>query len=219
VPDYRRNRVAGGTFFFTANLLDRRSDLLVTQIDALRDAVRQVRARAPFHIDAWVVLPGHRLCLWTLPEGDADFPGRWRAIKKGFPRTLGEQRSAVMIRLGERGIWQRRYWEHTIRDDRDFAAHMDYTHFNPVKHGLVEHPAEWPHSSFRRCVGGGLYPARWLAAAASRRRQVSGDEIEAAKTNAGKRIIPVHHPWATARYTRQLAAEGAALFRPTLAKH
>ena len=152
VPDYRRNRVPGGTFFFTVNLLDRRSDLLVTQIDALRDAVRQARACAPFHIDAWVVLPDHMHCLWTpvqargrlLPDNDTDFPGRWRAIKKGFSKAvgIGEPRSTVMIRRGERGIWQRRYWEHTIRGDRDFAAHMDYVHFNPVKHGLVEHPAE-----------------------------------------------------------------------------
>jgi putative transposase len=131
------------------NLLDRRSDLLVTQIDALREAVRQVRARAPFHIDAWVVLPTTCTACGPLPEGDADFPGRWRAIKKGFSKSVrnGEPRSPVMSRRGERGIWQRRYWEHTIRDDHDFAAHMDYTHFNPVKHGLVEHPAGWMRSA------------------------------------------------------------------------
>jgi putative transposase len=129
----------GGTFFFTVNLLDRRSHLLVTQIDALRDAVRQVRANAPFRIDAWVVLPDHMHRLWTLPGGDADFPGRWRAIKIAFSKALpiGEQRSSVMTNRGERGIWQRRYWEHTISDERDFAAHLDYTHFNPVKHGLA----------------------------------------------------------------------------------
>ncbi len=163
MPDYRRNRVPGGTFFFTVNLLDRRSDLLVLQIDRLRDAVRRVRRRAPFHIDAWVVLPDHMHCLWTLPEGDADFPARWRAIKTTFVKSLpgDELRSPVMVRRGERGIWQRRYWEHTIRGDRDFAAHMDYTHFNPVKHGLVQHPADWPYSSFRRCVASGLYPAGW----------------------------------------------------------
>ncbi|HWX37304.1 MAG TPA: transposase [Steroidobacteraceae bacterium] len=145
MPDYRRNRVPGGTFFFTVNLFDRRSNLLVARIDALRDAVRQVRARAPFHIDAWVVLPDHMHCLWTLPEGDANFPSRWRAIKTAFTKSLpvGEPRSLVMTNRGERGIWQRRYWEHTIRDDRDFAAHMDYIHFNPVKHGLVAHPADW----------------------------------------------------------------------------
>ena len=102
MPDYRRNWVPGGTFFFTANLLDRRSDLLVEQIDALREAVRRVRARTPFHIDAWVVLPEHTHCVWTLPEGDADFPGRWRAIKKAFSKSvrIGELRSPVMTRRG-----------------------------------------------------------------------------------------------------------------------
>src|SRR3984893_10828301 len=148
MPHYRRNRVPGGTYFFTVNLLDRRSNLLVARIDALRDAVRQVRARAPFHIDAWVVLPDHMHCLWTLPEDDANFPGRWRAIKTAFVKSLpvGEPRSLVMNNRGARGIWQLPYWEHTIRDDRDSAAHMDYIHFNPVKHGLVAHPADWPHS-------------------------------------------------------------------------
>jgi putative transposase len=160
MPDYRRNRVAGGTFFFTVNLLDRGSGLLVTRIEALRDAVRQARRRAPFHIDA----PDHMHCLWTLPGGDSGFPGRWRAIKTAFSKPLpnGEPRSSVMTSRGERGIWQRRYWEHTIRDNRDYAAHMDYTHVNPVKHGLVEHPADWPHSTFRRCVANGLYPAGWI---------------------------------------------------------
>jgi putative transposase len=168
MPEYRRNRVPGGTFFFTLNLLDRRSDLLVARVDVLREAVRRTRLRSPFHIDAWVVLPDHLHCLWTLPPGDADFPGRWRAIKIAFAKSLpkGEPRSPVMTRRGERGIWQRRYWEHTIRDERDFAAHMDYTHFNPVKHGLAEHPADWPHSSFRRCVASGLYPAGWSGGSA-----------------------------------------------------
>jgi putative transposase len=164
VPDYHRNRVPGGTFFFTVNLLDRRSDLLVTQIDALRDAIRQVRRRAAFHIDAWVVLPDHMHCLWTLPAGDADFPGLWRAIKTAFSKALParEWRSPAMTSRGERGIWQRRYWEHTIRDDRDFAAHLHYARFNPVKHGLVKHPADWPHSSFRQCVARGLHPDGWI---------------------------------------------------------
>jgi putative transposase len=164
MPDYRRNRIAGATYFFTVNLLDRRSDLLVARIDALRDAVRKVRRRFPFHIDAWVVLPDHMHCLWTLPEGDSDFPRRWRDIKTAFSKSLPatEQRSRFMVHRGERGIWQRRYWEHTIRDDRDYAAHIDYVHFNPVKHGLVAEPLDWPFSSFRRCVVGGLYPADWL---------------------------------------------------------
>jgi putative transposase len=102
--------------------------------------------------------------VWTLPEGDADFPGRWRAIKTAFSKSLPafEPRSSVITRRGERGVWKRRYWEHTIRDDQDFATHMDYAHFNPVKHGLVEHPEDWPHSSFRRCVASGFYPAGWI---------------------------------------------------------
>jgi putative transposase len=164
MPDYRRNLVPGGTFFFTVNLLDRQTDLLVTHVGALRDAVRATRARAPFEIDAWVVLPDHMHCIWTLPPGDADFPSRWRAIKTAFSKALpaAEERSPVMRRRGERGIWQRRYWEHTIRDARDYAVHMDYTHFNPVKHGYVRHPADWPYSSFRRCVAAGLYPVGWL---------------------------------------------------------
>jgi putative transposase len=164
MPDYRLNRVPGGTFFFTVNLFDRRSDLLVTHINAFRQAVRTVRARAPFHIDACVILPEHLHCLWTLPEGDANFPGRWMAIKKAFSKSLPavEPQSQIMTKRGERGIWQRRYWEHTIRDDRDYAAHMDYTHFNPVKHGLAAHPADWPFSSFHRCVAAGLYPAVWM---------------------------------------------------------
>ena len=164
MPEYRRNRVPGGSYFFTVNLLDRRSDLLVRHIGALREAVRQARQRAPFAIDAWVVLPDHMHCLWTLPAGDADFPGRWRAIKIAFSKSMAkvEAQSPVMARRGERGIWQRRYWEHTIRDYPDFSAYMDYTHFNPVKHGLVGHPADWPHSSFGRCIMTGLYPADWM---------------------------------------------------------
>jgi putative transposase len=177
--DYRRNRVPGGTFF-TVNLHDPRSDLLVTQIDMLRDAVPWVRARTPFRMDAWVALPDHMHCLWTLPRGDAHLPGRWRAIKTAFVKRLpiGESRSAVMSSRGERGIWQRGYWELTIRDDRDFAAHIDYTHFNPVRHGLVEHPADWPNLSSRRCVDGGLYPDGWRAAVINRKRQASGFEIQ-----------------------------------------
>jgi putative transposase len=132
-------RIPGGTFFFTLNLLDRRSDLLVKRIDAVRDAVRRVRTCAPFRLDAGVVLPDQMHCLSSLPEGDADFPGRWRASKIAFVKSLPacEPRSAVMTNRGERGIWQRRYWEHSIRDQRDFGRHFDYIHFNPVKHGLV----------------------------------------------------------------------------------
>jgi putative transposase len=163
MPDYRRHRVPGGSYFFTVNLRDRRSHLLVTQIDSLRSAVRAARARHPFHIDAWVVMPDHMHCLWTLPPGDVDFPARWQAIKAAFSRCVppAEDRRASLVRKQEAGIWQRRYWEHAIRDERDFATHMDYIHFNPVKHGLSAHPADWRLSSFRRCVALGMYPADW----------------------------------------------------------
>jgi len=166
MPNYRRNRVPGGCYFFTVNLLDRRSDLLVSEIDALRDAVREARRARPFHIDAWVVLPDHLHCLWTLPPGDADFPNRWRSIKASFSRRVAHPnyRRPSLVRKREAGVWQRRYWEHTIRDDADYAAHMDYIHFNPVKHGLAEHPAAWPFSSFLRCVARGVYPEGWALA-------------------------------------------------------
>jgi putative transposase len=177
MPNYRRNRVPGGTFFFTVNLRDRASDLLVTRIDALRNAVRQTRSLAPFHIDAWVVLPNHMHCLWTLPEGDSDFPKRWHAIKAAFSKSLPLDGTPTpnMARRGYRGIWQRGYWEHTIRDDRDYAAHIDYTHFNPVKHGFVTTPADWPFSSFHRRVSDGMYPAGWGRAAAVNAPRQTGE--------------------------------------------
>ena len=164
MPEYRRNRVPGGTHFFTVNLLDRSSGMLVTEIERLREVVRDVLRRTPFHIDAWVVLPDHMHCIWTLPEGDHDYSRRWRAVKGAFSRAIPatEGRSVVRERRGERGIWQRRFWEHTIRDERDDAVHMDDVHFNPVKHGYVAHPADWAFSSFRRCVAAGMYPADWV---------------------------------------------------------
>jgi putative transposase len=166
MTDYRRNRVTGGTYFFTVNLFDRGSRLLIEKIDILRNAVRQAKASQPFHIDAWVVLPEHLHCIWTMPKGDAAFPSRWHAIKSAFSANLpeGEYRSASRLEKGERGIWQRRYWEHTIRDERDYAAHMDYIHFNPVKHGLVSETRDWPYSTFHRAVRLGIYPPQWSSA-------------------------------------------------------
>jgi putative transposase len=163
MPDYRRSRVPGGSYFFTVNLLERRRRLLVEHVDALRAAVRTVRDRQPFHIDAWVVLPDHLHCLWTLPPGDADYSRRWKAIKTAFAKAVPREESLSDVRRAnnERGIWQRRFWEHTIRDDRDYAAHMDYISFNPVKHGWVERVADWPYSSFHRHVRAGVYPVDW----------------------------------------------------------
>ena len=149
MPDYRRHRVMGATYFFTVNLLDRKSHLLVERIELLRQVVARVRALMPFHVDAWVVLPNHMHCLWTLPHDDGNFPKRWQAIKMGFSRSVtpGEPMSASRRARGERGIWQRRYWEHTVRDERDYAAHMDYIHFNSVKHGFATTASEWEFSS------------------------------------------------------------------------
>ena len=155
---YHRNLVAGGTYFFTVNAIDRSSRVLVDEIAALRGAVSYVRGRLPFQIDAWVVLPDHLHCVLTLPLGDADYPTRWRLIKSQFSRAVGGQAAASASRASkqERGIWQRRYWEHTVRDQRDYAVHIDYVHFNPVKHGLVERPDDWPYSTYKRAVARGF---------------------------------------------------------------
>jgi putative transposase len=163
MPDYRRCRIPGGTYFFTVNLLERRRDLLVRHVEALRAAVRETRRRMPFHIDAWVVLPDHLHCVWTLPPGDADFSNRWKAIKIRFVQAIPEteRRSAVRAARGERGIWQRRFWEHAIRDETDYARHVDYVHVNPLKHGHVQGVADWPYSTFHRWVAAGLYPVDW----------------------------------------------------------
>ncbi|MFO1431082.1 MAG: transposase [Candidatus Competibacteraceae bacterium] len=164
MPDYRRHRVTGGIYFFTVNLLERYpNDLLVRHIELLRAVVRSVRKKRPFQIDAWVILPDHLHCVWTLPTGDDDFTERWRSIKQDFSRGLPatEHRSAVRIARGERGIWQRRFWEYTIRDDEDYAAHIDYVHINPVKHGYVKRVADWPYSTFHRDVERGIYARDW----------------------------------------------------------
>jgi putative transposase len=163
MPNYHRARVPGATYFFTVNLRDRKSDLLVREIDLLRATVRATRARYPFHIDAWVVLPEHMHCLWTLPPGDADFARRWQVIKFAFAKRLPatETRTANQQRRNERGIWQRRYWEHLIRDDHDYQRHFDYIHYNPLKHGHVQRLIDWPYSSFHRAVQMGLYSNDW----------------------------------------------------------
>ena len=179
MSNYRRNRVPGGTYFFTVNLLDRRSRLLVTQIAELREAVREVRAKRPFHIDGWVVLPEHMHCIWTLPQGDDDYPARWKAIKTAFAKRIPkiETISATRLARKERGIWQRRYWEHTIRDALDYSRHMDYLHINPVKHGLVERVTDWPYSSFHKLAAAGVYAANWAGDAGM--ELVVGEAVEA----------------------------------------
>ncbi len=169
MTDYRRNFITGGSFFFTVNLAERHLRLLTDHVDNLRTAFRETRRRHPFTIDAMVVLPDHLHTVWTLPNGDADFATRWRLIKAAFSRRLstGERISKSRAAKGERGIWQRRYWEHTIRDAHDFARHIDYIHINPVKHRLVTRVGDWPYSSFHRMVKLGIYPADWAGDASS----------------------------------------------------
>jgi len=159
---YRRNFVPGGTYFFTVTLRDRRASLLVDHIAALRTAFARTRAERPFTTDAIVVLPEHLHAVITLPEGDADYPARWRRIKGLFTTAVaGADASLRPDRRGGYAIWQRRYWEHTIRDADDFARHADYIHFNPVRHGLVGRVRDWPHSSFHRFVREGALAEDW----------------------------------------------------------
>jgi len=183
MTDYRRNFITGGSFFFTVNPADRRLRLLIEHVDELRRAFRQIRRRHPFTIDAMVVLPDHLHAVWTLPDGDADFSTRWRQIKSAFSRGLPavEPISRSRVARGERGIWHRRYWEHTIRDENDFMRHMDYIHINPVKHGLVTRVMDWPHSSFHRMVRLGVYPEDWAGDAA----RLDGDFGERLRCAAG----------------------------------
>lgn len=161
--DYRRSRAAGGTFFFTVNLNDRSATLLVEHIGALRQAMRQVKAQHPFDILAMVVLPDHLHALWRLPEDDGDYPLRWNLIKTGFSRQLPPLETVQLSRRlkRERGVWQRRYWEHQIRDEHDLRRHLDYIHFNPVKHGHARRAVEWPYSSIHRFIRAGILPADW----------------------------------------------------------
>src|SRR5262249_9398551 len=158
------------------------SNLLIDAIDALREATQWTRRRYPFHTDAFVVLPNHMHAMWTLPPDDADFSTRWRLIKTRFARAIPrtERLSQVREARGERGSWQRRFWEHLIRDEDDYARHVEYSYFNPVKHGLVRCVKDWPYSSFHRDVRAGLFAADWAGETESvgelsRRQQEFGE--------------------------------------------
>lgn len=160
MPNYRRARTPGATYFFTVVTAGRRP-LLASEsaIRILRESVAQVRRILPFTIKAWVVLPDHMHAIWTLPNDDADFSTRWGRIKVGFTR-----RCDIPHVSGSRhyaGIWQPRFWEHRIRDEHDLAAHLDYVHYNPVKHGYAMRVRDWPYSTFHHLVGQGIYPADW----------------------------------------------------------
>jgi putative transposase len=160
---YRRANATGATYFITANLANRRETTLTDHIDVLREALRRVKASHPFDIEAMVVLPDHFHLLMTLPSDDANFSLRIGAIKSAFSRRLPK---TELIRPSretkrERGIWQRRFWEHLIRDDRDFANHVNYIHINPVNHGLVTRAADWPHSTIHHFIKRGLLDENW----------------------------------------------------------
>ena len=158
MPNYLRAYLPGGSFFFTVVTHQRRRVFSNdATVDVLRNTVQDVRQRLPFTVDAWVVLPNHIHAIWTLPEGDADFSKRWGLIKATFTKR------AIAAGFVDAGtpIWQPRFWEHRIRDERDFAAHIAYVYVNPVKHRLVSSVVEWPWSSFHRDVQRGLYPAKW----------------------------------------------------------
>ena len=164
MTDYRRAYVPGASWFFTVNLADRHNNpLFVEHIEQLRAAFRYVKQRHPYRMDAVVILPDHIHCIWTLPPNDADFSTRWNLLKGHFSRAIakGEPISPSRIQRRERGIWQRRFWEHLLRDQDDWNRHVDYIHWNPVKHGWVERVADWPYSSFHQLVEQGVYQQDW----------------------------------------------------------
>lgn len=169
---YRRATTAGSSYFFTVVSYQRQPILCDDSIrDALRNAIEAVRASRPFTIEAWVLLPDHLHCIWTLPDGDADFSTRWMKIKRAVSAACGDEyrrddlMSASKLKHRESTIWQRRFWEHKIRDEEDFARHVDYIHFNPVKHGHVQRAMDWQYSTFHRYVREELYVQDWAGVA------------------------------------------------------
>lgn len=165
---YRRANTAGATYCFTVVTYRRQPILCDTPVrTALRDAIVAVREQRPFTIDACVLLPDHLHCIWTLPPDDVDFPVRWSMIKRRVSVACAaaykrpDWITASKRKHRESTLWQRRYWEHQIRDETDFIRHVDYIHYNPVKHGLCQQVAEWPHSTFHRHVAQGVYALDW----------------------------------------------------------
>lgn len=169
MPNYRRASVGGATYFFTVKTHCNRPWLMLPDVRyALRQAIRQTRASFPFNIDAWVLLPEHMHCIWRLPEGDANFSARWSCIKRSVSQAcrdrfarISSQRNASRRDRGESIVWQRRFWEHVITDVEDFQRHVDYVHWNPVKHGHVKTVVDWPYSTFHQFVARGIYPSDW----------------------------------------------------------
>ncbi|MEE9295065.1 MAG: transposase [Phycisphaerae bacterium] len=182
MPEYRRAFVPGGTFFFTV-VSERRFPLFgsAPARSFLREAFAATSARWPFAIDAIVVLPDHLHTIWTLPDNDHDFSTRWSFLKRTFTKAWIKQGgceqalSASRVRNRRRGVWQRRFWEHAIRNETDFARHCDYIHYNPVKHGVASCPHSWAFSSFRQFVADRIYDEDWLCSCS--RRQVKAPDF------------------------------------------
>jgi len=165
--NYRRNLVAGGTYFFTVNLEGRHRHILVDHIAALRRSVIEVKHTHPFIIDAMAILPNHLHAVWTMLPGDFDYARRLQLIKARFTKyLLSEGVSMASSGRGEYRLWQKRYWEHTIRDEEDFEAHINYVHINAVKHGYVTRAIDWPYSTIHRYVKNGILKSDWACAAA-----------------------------------------------------
>jgi putative transposase len=191
MPVYTRAFVYGGVFFFTV-VTDGRRPILnrPNARRALRDAFSVVRDTRPFDIEAIVLLPDPLHTIWRLPEPDADSATRWRLIKSRFTRDFLAEggaerpRSGSRVRQGERGVWQRRYWEHTVRDEKEFAALCDYIHYNPVKHGYADCPHAWPYSSFGKFIQGGVYSPDWQCGCS--RRDLVGSEIAVSEEIVGE---------------------------------
>ena len=168
MPEYRRAKIEGGTYFFTVNTHRRQPVLTEAPIrEALREAVATAKQVHPFKVDAWVLLPDHLHCIWTLPESDSNFGLRWSFIKRFVSRRCENipehfaSTTASREKRKESALWQRRFWEHWICDERDYARHVDYLHWNPVKHGHVARVSDWPYSTFHRFVNAGYYSQDW----------------------------------------------------------
>ncbi len=174
---YRRAKISGATYFFTVVTYNRIKILCIPDnLDLLREVFRKTLMRHPFEIDAMVVMPDHLHCIWTLPQGDSDFSMRWRLIKSYFSRKCQkpvgwveqsetQQKVPSRLKKKEQNVWQRRFWEHLIRNEQDFIRHVEYIHYNPVRHGYVTDPKDWEYSSFHRYVRDRVYDPKWGAGA------------------------------------------------------
>jgi putative transposase len=168
MPNYRRDKTPGGTWFFTVVSYQRRAFLCDPPVRAaLTSAIRRVRMKYPFKINAWVLLPDHFHCVWTLPQGDSNYSLRISLLKravtlqcKSLVAATGT-RSASRLKHREATVWQRRFWEHLIKDTNDLRQHLDYIHYNPVKHGHCQDPADWPYSTVHKFNANGIYPKDW----------------------------------------------------------